>query len=311
MRRAIALFVLVAFASACGALPKPFQQEGLRAPKGLITLLDGGAIRIEVEPSLPGTVKDPLESAMIKALARSNVPASAMPEFRAEYILKSNLLIDRPDVAEPEVVTFTWTLFNLTGLEIGAFDQSIQGDQTGWLVSDPQLFTVIAQDAARQLAALIQTDPNAEPLTAEAAADRFGASTAAWAPRIYLMEVDGAPGDGNSTLQRSLEFILSQEGSQLVAKREDANYLVKGFVNVSPPIAGMNDVAITWLVTSGDGKEIGKITQNNKVRAGTLDQRWGRLAFAVANGASLGIKGVVGRDIQRKRNPPALEIPFR
>jgi len=297
--------------SACGALPKPFQQKGLRAPQGLITLLDGGAIRLEVDQSLPGSIKKPLENAMVKALARANVPASAQPGFRAEYVLKSSLLIDRPDVAEPEFVTFTWTLLNLTGNEMGSFEQSIQGDQTGWLVSDPQLFNVIAQDAGQQVAALIQTDPNAAPLTASAAADKFGSSTGGWAPKIYLMEVDGAPGDGNLALQRSLEFILNREGSQVVASRQDANYLVKGFVNVSQPIAGKNDVAITWLVTSGDGKELGKITQNNKVPAGALEQRWGRLAYAVANGASLGIRGVVGRDIQRKRNPPALEIPFR
>ena len=300
-----------ALLSGCVALPKPFQQEGLRTSEALVSLVDGGAVRLRVEQTLPDRIKEPLESALVEAFALANIPASAQPDFRARLLLTCELLIDRPDVSKPEAVTFNWNLFSADGELAGSFDQFIQGDQTGWLTSDTQLFNIIAGDAVHQLVSYLQQGTVTQNPSINSAIKKYAISPSSWPPKIFLMEIEGAPGDGNIAIQRSLAFILKKEGGLVVKSRKEAQYLVKGFVNVSGPIQGKNDVAITWLVTLEDGKELGKITQHNKVPAGVLDNRWGRLAFAVAKGASAGIKGVVTRYTRHVQNRQTLKFPFR
>jgi hypothetical protein len=87
--------------------------------------------------------------------------------------------------------------------------------------------------------------------------------------------------------------VLRRAGSEVVSKRDEVAFLVKGFVSVSPPYKGQNDVSVTWLVTTPGGKELGKVTQNNSVPAGYLDRTWGDVAYAVAEGARVGILDVL------------------
>ncbi|HIB21151.1 MAG TPA: hypothetical protein EYO32_06440 [Rhodospirillales bacterium] len=108
-----------------------------------------------------------------------------------------------------------------------------------------------------------------------------------------MSDISGTPGDGNRAILRSLKFLLNRELGPTVSNKAEATYLVRGTANVSPPLKGRSDVVITWLVFSATGKELGKVTQNNNVAAGSLDARWGLVAFAVAKGALQGIRKIV------------------
>ena len=68
----------------------------------------------------------------------------------------------------------------------------------------------------------------------------------------------------------------------MVIPRQGLHFLVQGLVSVSQPNQGKSGVAISWCVTSGDCEEFGQITQANWVPSGALNNRWGRLAFAIA-----------------------------
>jgi hypothetical protein len=101
-------------------------------------------------------------------------------------------------------------------------------------------------------------------------------------PEVFIARIVGAPGDGNNSLYKNMRRMLIIAGLNVVSKRGDSMFLLTGFVNKSPTYEGLNDVAITWLVTTNDGRIVGKSTQNNKILEGSLDQEWGQVATDVA-----------------------------
>ena len=286
----------------CAALPKPFDHKYHKAENSLVALADGGAVRVEIDSNLPEFIAASLSEKAIIALARANIPASADAKFTSKYVLKAYVKIKQPNAFGPEQATFVWILMTKGVGEIGVFEQSIQGDQSGWLVSDPGLFAIIAEDAGRQIAALLHADQNSNAMAGHSS-NFLGkkSNPKNMVSTVYFSEVYGAPGDGNLAILKSLKFLLDREVGYVASTKDEARYVVQGVVNVSQPFEGKCDVAITWLVTSSDGKALGKVTQKNKVTAGSLDRRWGQLAFTVADGAMLGIKDVIGRDLRRQR----------
>ena len=280
--------------TACTVLPKPFEHTNQKERNSLAALLDGGAIRVEVDQNLPEFISKPLSLEAVKALVGANIPASADPNFYSKYVLKGFVIVERPNDFDPEKATFVWNLVIKGGSEIVLFKQTIQGDENGWLKSDPELFAIIAKDAAHQIAKHIQNSRSLTKLTmdsVEISGQRD--NIRGLSSRFYLSDISGTPGDGNRAILRSLKFLLNRELGPTVSNKAEATYLVRGTANVSPPLKGRSDVAITWLVFSAAGKELGKVTQNNNVAAGSLDARWGLVAFAVAKGALQGIRKIV------------------
>jgi len=280
--------------TACTVLPKPFEHTNQKERNSLAALIDGGAIRVEVDQNLPEFISKPLSLEAVKALVGANIPASADPNFYGKYVLKGFVIVERPNDLDPEKATFVWNLVIKGGSEIGLFKQTIQGDENGWLKSDPELFAIIAKDAAHQIAKQIQNSRSLTKLTMDSV-EISGQRDNIRGPssRFYLSDISGTPGDGNRAILRSLKFLLNRELGPTVSNKAEATYLVRGTANVSPPLKGRSDVAITWLVFSAAGKELGKVTQNNNVAAGSLDARWGLVAFAVAKGALQGIRKIV------------------
>ena len=294
MRKGFAILLGAIVLTACTVLPRPFEHTNLKERNSLATLIDGGAIRVEVDQNLPEFISKPLSLEAVKALVGANIPASADPNFYSKYVLKGFVIVERPNDFDPEKATFVWNLMIKGGSEIVLFKQTIQGDENGWLKSDPELFAIIAKDAAHQIAKHIQnsrslTKPTIDSVDISGQRDNIRGLSSTF----YLYDISGTPGDGNRAILRSLKFLLNRELGPTVSNKAEATYLVRGTANVSPPLKGRSDVAITWLVFSATGKELGKVTQNNNVAAGSLDARWGLVAFAVAKGALQGIRKIV------------------
>ena len=144
--------------AACTALPKPFEHKKHRMENGLAVLTAGGAVRVEMERNVPEFIANYLSEEAVKALAEANIPASADPKFNGRYILKGFVTVEQPNLFEPEQATFVWSLMAAGAGELGYFEQTIQGDESGWLASDPLLLAIIAKDAGRQLAIFLQPD---------------------------------------------------------------------------------------------------------------------------------------------------------
>jgi hypothetical protein len=318
--------------TACGVLPKPFAHSGWALSNPLIFLAGGGAVRVSVDESLPASLAKPLIDNMIKSLWAENVPASAATNFRPRYVLEGQVIITYASVSVPEQVEVIWTLSNAKGQKLDAFDGHFAGDRAGWLFLDKELLGKIVAEMGKDAVRLLyaQQTPkqaglklppatkktssklNSDPAQNTAESSSVIVSDSAkprQKPKIFLSEVIGAPGDGNITLHRNMQRVMGIAGVDVVSERPKSNYLVKGFVNVSPHYNGSNDIAITWLVTTKEGRELGKVTQNNRVPAGSLNGRWGDVAYVVAQGGSIGIIDIVEQDLQPKSNKNGLTAP--
>ena len=304
----MAFFMAVAV-SACTELPKPFSHKKMNAGNPLLNLRDSGGIRVVFDAAVPKDISQPLAATMVKTLQKSNILATTDEDFTGNLFLIGRVSVNRKSLESLESAVFSWTLIDREDRKIAYFDLNVEGDQPGWLTGDPELFSVIAEDAGHQIASVLRQrneqlanlkrpklDMADQPASQPATQPPLN-------PAFFLSEIIGAPGDGNAALFTALGNVFRRSGSEVVAKRDEVAFLVKGFVSVSPPFKGKNDVAITWLVTTPGGKELGKVTQNNKVPAGYLDRTWGDIAYAVAEGARVGILNVLDTAIQT----PAVE----
>ncbi len=310
---------------ACGELPKPFSHSVTGTRNPLISLSGVGAIRVRVDESLPESLAKPLIDSMIKSLWTENVPASAAANFRPHYLLDGNLNISHPSVSHPEQIEVIWTLSDRSGKKLSVFDHRFSGNRAGWLFFDKNLLTDLVADMGKEVAQQLyaQQKPKISelkiPTSAKNTPDQIvvkssGAPSSTVSenssdsvilrerPRIFLAEIIGAPGDGNNSLFRNMQRFMIVAGASVVSERLKSHYLVKGFVNVSPPYNASNDVAITWLVTTNEGQELGKVTQNNKVPVGALEGRWGDIAHIVAQGGSVGIIDIVEQHLAPSDN---------
>ena len=211
VRKGLAILLGAIVLTACTVLPKPFEHTYQKERNSLAALIDGGAIRVEVDQNLPEFISKPLSLEAVKALVGANIPASADPNFYSRYVLKGFVIVERPNDFDPEKATFVWNLMIKGGSEIVLFKQTIQGDENGWLKSDPELFAIIAKDAAHQIAKHIQNSRSLTKLTmdsVEISGQRD--NIRGLSSTFYLSEISGTPGDGNLAILRSLKFLLNR-----------------------------------------------------------------------------------------------------
>ena len=119
--------------------------------------------------------------------------------------------------------------------------------------------------------------------------------------KFFLSDFSGATVAGNESVLRSLKYLMNREPGYSVSKESDANYLIKGVAKISEPINDICEVAITWFVTLSDGKELGRISQNNNVATDSFNTYWGQTALSIAKGALLGIKNIVNSSSKVRR----------
>jgi len=82
-------------------------------------------------------------------------------------------------------------------------------------------------------------------------------------------------------------------GVNMVKERDQSDFLLNGFVNVSPGFDALHEITITWLVTTKDGLIVGKVTQYKKIAEGPIRQEWGQEAIDVAVDGSVRVMNIV------------------
>lgn len=301
------VLLFVGFVAACGVLPKPFAPAETGQRNALVSLSGGGAVRVSVGADLPQSLAKPMTASMIKSLWAENVPASAAAHFRPRYLVQGRLEISYPSVFDPEQISLIWTLLDARRQKIEDFDLKFSGDRAGWLFRDKAMLNGLIAQMGQEIAQrLYARQKPGEPVSQQSkstrqaaiSSDRRGDSAVfEQKPKIFLRKITGAPGDGNNSLHRNLTRFLAVAGLDVVSDRLQSTYLVEGIVKLSPPENASNDVVITWFVTTKDGRELGKVTQNNKVPVGALAGRWGDVAHIVAQGGSVGIVDLIDQHL--------------
>ena len=108
-----------------------------------------------------------------------------------------------------------------------------------------------------------------------------------------MQPVRGTPGDGDKSLTRAIRYALVGEKVAVTSERLAARHILRAEVRVGAPQRGQQSVAISWTLTSSDGRKVGNVVQRNVVPVGTFDGRWGETAVIIATAAVGGIKDVL------------------
>lgn len=261
------LLIAALVLAACQPLPKPFSQAGA-PPPDLLRLADGRGITVQPPADGSGRRFEPLAREMVAALHGQNVPATYSDGAKASYRLTGYF------TAPPAAPAVIWVLETQRGSEIGKVVQRL--DDRSAL--DPNLTMPTAtKRSASAVAALIQDPPVREAI----------------APPLYVGEVAGAPGDGNTRLRAAIEQFLARSDLELAASGAADSLILTGAVRVTPAQGGEQIVEIAWTVWDPFGAKVGTIAQARPVAAGSLDQNWGLIANEAALAGAAGITEMI------------------
>ena len=310
-RRFLAALVLLALA-ACGDLPQPFRGN----PGGMAgRLVVPPPYRLAVPPPdaamLTATESEAFAKAIAEALLKREVPAVADAPLPLDWRLAMDMRLDGNRVVP------RYALFDPDGIPQGVAEGSAIPARD-WASPSAALFAEVANDASRRAADLL--------LRAEAArkSTNPAALAASGPPRLYLLPVRGAPGDGNESLTARMRDSLGDNGILAQDVADGAGFAADGRVNVVPTGRGMQRVEIFWIISRRDGQELGRVLQMNEIPSGLLDRHWGDIAFAAAAEAAGGVQrvienaggmpkreGATGEAAQTSTAPGGLALPPR
>jgi hypothetical protein len=271
-----AWLALLLCAAACQPLPQPFAADAPPQDAPIMTLKDSAGIVVHPVEGAEAPIPDLLAEAMAEALRNADIPASTQASNRASYVLTGKAE-ERPRAGDDAVIALHWQLRGPDGKAAGTYDQSTEGSLTRWHEGDPALMKELVSAAAPAVADMLQEE---------------GAVAVDSEQRIAVPLVVGAPGDGPRSLARAMEAALRQanvavaDGPNATAGR---HYTVAGKVGMAAAAEGKQKVTVSWTLLGPDGGQIGQVNQENAIDAGSLDGRWGDVAYAVAKSAAGGI----------------------
>jgi hypothetical protein len=267
LKAAIAAALLLALA-ACQPLPQPFQHAET-GDNPLVVLKDGPGVSLRPIEGLDLHLSDEITTALEQAFAAEDVSASALAANRASFRLVGKGTIT-PQPGGRTALAIDWLLSDASGAEL---EQRRQETVLVDGVAHRDSLIRMAQELAAGMVPRLAS-PSPKSVLPEA---------------VLVRGVDGAPGDGGSSLKQAIEYVLSKNGVPLAQKGEDNVLVVMAQIVMGRPEGDAQSISIRWTLRGPDGAELGNVTQANKVRAGSLDHAWGDTAYAVAEAAYDGI----------------------
>ena len=279
--------------TACQPLPHPFQP----ADKDANALLwPGTRTGIVVKEVAGAPAPRALAGEMARALREADVVASATAGNRQSFLLFASATAAPLDTMRDEI-RISWRLEDSRGRPVGEFRQTAQALHPAWKMGAPPLLRALARRAAPEIARLLAaTDASLNPAGGAA-------------PRVVILPIDDAPGDGRNSLVRAMAFHLRKAGVRLSEEITDDSLMLLGSVRLAAAPSGTQRVAITWTAISSEGTEVGTVTQNARVPAGALDGPWGALAHAAAKAAASGVAELIEREAARRPTRPPTQPP--
>ncbi|MBM3543308.1 MAG: hypothetical protein FJX44_02190 [Alphaproteobacteria bacterium] len=103
---------------------------------------------------------------------------------------------------------------------------------------------------------------------------------------LVFIDVVGASGDGDKALAAALSERLLSHGLAIAGTPTPNAYEIQGIVKLGPAKKGRQAVRIDWTILGPDGAQLGNVTQEQEVRQGSLDRKWGGAAEAAAVAAA-------------------------
>nr|WP_294507820.1 hypothetical protein [uncultured Rhodopila sp.] len=290
---AFRLFSLVLLAclslSACGDLPEPFiGNPGATARRLAQPLTPLLAVPPGSDTMLPDAANADLAVQIATALQATEVPAMVRAPQPTDWRLITRARRDGG------VVRPIFSVQDPKGKEQGTAEgEPIPLDL--WARASPELMQQVAGEAAPRIGAVLTSiriaHDKADP-----------GSLYNRAARVLVVDVTGAPGDGNQALTQQMRARLAVLGPVVLTTPTGADFRVEGQVKMVPIPGRKERVEIQWSVKTASGDERGRVVQLNEIPAGTLDHYWGDVAVVVATEASNGVNDVIIRQSGKDPN---------
>lgn len=281
--------------------------------------------KIAIAPVIgaPDSIAKQIVAQLGSETAKSNIAVSNTAGEQVDYTLRGYIVAARE--ATGTKVSYIWDVTNPTGARVHRItgEEVVNGAGAGdpWASVSPQLIQVIAQKTGGQLSTWMpqkarSTTSPTPVATAPAAVGTQVASAAATpvarsgvpsastipgtsntttssigragAVTALVPSVVGAPGDGSTALASALRNELLRNGVSPTPPGAPA-YRVEGRVKLGAAQAGQQPIKIDWVVRDPQGVNLGTVSQENKIPAGSLNGKWGSTANAAATAATQGI----------------------
>jgi hypothetical protein len=292
--RALPPLALAGLLAACGTLPQPFRGNPGQTARRLVSeppIVPRLVVPAPATALLPDSGGKALAALLARDLQLREVPAYAEAGTKGDWVLA----ISATDTGQTVVPVYT------VRTPQGRDAATLRGSPVrvaAWAAAAPATLQRAASEAARQLSALLAgINSDLQRANPNSLLNRPA--------RVAVLEVTGAPGDGDAALTRLMRANLSMRGEAVQDTPAGADFVVQGEVRVVPIAGGQERVEIQWIVTqpsrSGTpgGAERGRVVQLNNVPAGSLRGIWGDVAQAVTEEASAGVRDVVLRQSGR------------
>jgi hypothetical protein len=284
----LALLLCLAL-SACGDLPEPFLgNPGATARRLAQPLAPVLAVPPGSDTLLPDAANQELAKQIAVALQATEVPAMVRPPEKTDWRLITRAQRDG------DFVTPTFSVQDPQGKEEG----TAEGEKVplqAWANADKALLDQVAIEAGPRIGAVLTSirvaHDKADP-----------GSLYNRAAKVEVVDVTGAPGDGDLALTQQMRARLAVLGPVVLTTPAGADFVVQGQVRMVPIPKSQERVEIQWIVKTGSGDERGRVVQLNEIPAGTLDKYWGDVAVVVATEASNGVNDVILRQAGKDPN---------
>lgn len=280
---ALLLLALLLSAAACGPLPRPFQQEDKQA-LGLQAPSTRAPLRVSAPDGDPPG--DPGRFALLLAEHLLELGVAAEPDWftpPVESAPETRQLLGEAELglgaAGAERLAVAWRLREADGRETPLAEAEASLPAAGWQGGEAEVLDSAARVSAATIARALGLAPS---VSAEPAAEA--------ARRLVVLPIEGAPGDGAESLERAIVRALGEQQVALAGLPQEHDLLLWCRVEVDPPRGAHQAVRIRWRIElASDFSELGTITQENLVPAGSLDRAWRETAPLIAQAAAGGI----------------------
>ncbi len=272
--------------AACGDLPQPFRGNPGTAGRILAQPPTPRlAVPVPGQALLPDQAAGSFATALADALQNQEVPAVAGPAQQGDWRLAVDAGLHGATVVP------VYTVLDPMGHDQGKAEGKPVAS-ADWAAANPATLAQAATAAAPGIADLLSH--------IQAAAQKADPNSLYNRPaRVQVLDVTGAPGDGNLALTRQMRTILARLGPVVQDTPTGADFIVHGAVKMVPIADGQQRVEIQWSVVNPKGDERGRVVQLNDVPGRVFEWLLGRCRHSRGTGSR-------GR---RSRRDPAPERP--
>lgn len=280
LSRAFTVFLLCVCLAACSSVPRPFSpgaKSGGLPPPG-----PASALIVHPVSGTEGTPLEDLTDAVIAQLQQRGV--AAIPyEIPNRYRMATQVdaLALTGDQAQLRIVV-QFAQPDRTAIAEDSWDRTVSW--AAYLEADAPLVRSMAQEIAGRM------------LDVMGLSTQVGETGGGAGPSLLMVPIQSAPGDGAEALFKAMMSELDRLG--LVAELDDGLAdlpVLQAIVTVRPADASNDQVRIVWLLKDRNGRERGRLEQQNNVPTGRLAQRWGVVAQLAASAAAPGVLDLLRR----------------